>query len=943
LNFNPYRNDTIKIDTLLNRHFNLNHTSNTDDGTYTIFDLQNNVLATGNVDEASNFSMRKDSVNTKIITQSAGYEIDTLLQQLFPGVNAANITMIPLTSDDYDTLYISGVSSINALINAKRAGVSIGTANADGSGNVAVTQWITDNIPVSGIDLVLEYSAANADAENDTVHVNKGDTIPTIILNNHYNNIVTGDDGASVAITDINGNPLTSGLTGENLQFKVRENEKEIIRAVNKLHHDEARDTVLVVPGLTEKTIDLIGNYLLRDNGTSGTGIEYRKMDGSTFGNSTTGQDFTFKNVADSVQLVRLLTKNNYESVQDTAWFKPGDNISATILNGIYDQLINSATGTGANVTITDIDGNPLTSGLTGETLRFTTPTDQIEIIRAINKEHYNEYKDTVIVVPGLTEKTISLIANYDVTTTVRNKDGTTNVQILDQYGASLSSGIADETQNIKQAADSIHNAKIRITATDAQMKEIIQTLQPGATNISTVIDWIYNNTIKDAKEGAHVTGTFNGKTVFDYTATDQDELKTFLDTLKTSNLNVTQTKTNYVNTDQDVSVSKGSNDVNLEAMLGQYTTRLTDVLSGSTVTWTSTPIGDTLLRGTDLVELYQELPVDSTSVKAILELAGYKNDTIPFINAKPGVTEKAANQEALPNQYVLDLIITEASGDTILTGKTINVREPDGDLQHKVISGQHTQIDIEGNYDGSQNVKIWLNEDTEYDGLTGTVNQSLKSPLVSTWNDTLSIAIDSILAAQTYVAFMDKPTKTDLDIISIAEEGGNSEYNYLNAQGEREQNIYLMLNTEQGTPTPNDIKQFYNEAVEMHANKLITDQGLEIMKMNYDSITSYSSLPNGTFLLLTDDTAPAPGNVKIGNLPTSFNRGYTLLRTWDNSNHNLAILEFGGLIPLKDKSSTGGNSNYYIFSGPVIQDVKVKPLRIALMYKGLTIPDPTP
>ena len=294
-------------------------------------------------------------------------------------------------------------------------------------------------------------------------------------------------------------------------------------------------------------------------------------------------------------------------------------------------------------------------------------------------------------------------------------------------------------------------------------------------------------------------------------------------------------------------------------------------------------------------------------------------------------------------NQYTVDFVVTEGSGDTLLIGKTLNVREPDGDLQQKVITGKNTQVDIEGSYEGTENVKVWLNEDTDYDGLTGTINQSLKLPLVSTWNDTLSVAINDVLAQQTYVAFMKKLTKTDLDIISIAEEGGNSEYNYLNGQGEREMNVYLVLETAQGGTTPNDIKQFYNEAVAMHKNKLTTDQGLELMTMNYDSLATYPvTLPNGTFYLTVDDTAPAPGNVKFGNLPETFIRGMTQLRTWDNSNHNPAILEFGGLIPLKDKPSTGGNSNYYIFSGTEIQDVKAQPLHITLMYKGLTIPDPT-
>lgn len=192
----------------------------------------------------------------------------------------------------------------------------------------------------------------------------------------------------------------------------------------------------------------------------------------------------------------------------------------------------------------------------------------------------------------------------------------------------------------------------------------------------------------------------------------------------------------------------------------------------------------------------------------------------------------------------------------------------------------------------------------------------------------------------------MDKTTRDDFGTQSLGEEGGNSEYNHLNTQGEREQNIILAKTTRQGIATPNDIKQFYNEAVEMLTSKYVTAQGLELIKVNYDSIPEYpTTLPNeGEFYLLVDDDQTFPGNVKSGNLPESFNRGYIKLRTFDNENINIAVSELGeGIIPLKD-SQGADNMHYFILDGGnVVQDVKKLPLRIALMYEGLSIHDPTP
>ena len=70
------------------------------------------------------------------------------------------------------------------------------------------------------------------------------------------------------------------------------------------------------------------------------------------------------------------------------------------------------------------------------------------------------------------------------------------------------------------------------------------------------------------------------------------------------------------------------------------------------------------------------------------------------------------------------------------------------------------------------------------------------------------------------------------------------------------------------------------------------------------------------------------------------------MLRSWDNENNGYANSELGEcIIPLKDKSTTGSNGYAYIVDPTThkVLNIKLKPLRVSLTYKGATIPDPTP
>jgi hypothetical protein len=372
-------------------------------------------------------------------------------------------------------------------------------------------------------------------------------------------------------------------------------------------------------------------------------------------------------------------------------------------------------------------------------------------------------------------------------------------------------------------------------------------------------------------------------------------------------------------------------------------------VSASQSKTGTTGTNGNVTLAGFVIDENVYSEPVATTINHAITK-TGYtpKNGSVA-INAGANSVNEVLQQ--ILNSYALDLVVTDVTGDNLLTGKTINVREPDGDIQSVAVTGKHTALTITGTYDATGKVKIWLAPDAAYDGFTGTVNQSLKLPLASVYDknetraDTIAVVIGNVASKTAYVSFLDKTTRDDYDVMSIAEEGGNSEYNYLDGNGERVQNIILAKTTKQGAATPNDIKRFYNEAVAMHINKYTTAQGLQLVKANYDSIPGYpSTLPNGTFYLLVDNTQTTPLNAKIGNLPETYNRGMVFLRTFDNVDRDYAVLELGeSIIPLKDSDITGSNDHYYLRgSDNVIYNVKVKPLRVALMYDGLSIPDPT-
>jgi len=300
-------------------------------------------------------------------------------------------------------------------------------------------------------------------------------------------------------------------------------------------------------------------------------------------------------------------------------------------------------------------------------------------------------------------------------------------------------------------------------------------------------------------------------------------------------------------------------------------------------------------------------------------------------------------------NTYTLDLIITEETGDNLLIGKTINIKEPDGDIQQKTITGKHTAITIQGPYDNNKKAKIWLSSDSEYDGLTGTINQNLKAPLTSVYDpsetrqDTLAVIIGDVNNKTAYVSFMSKNTR-DNELIRelVANDGGNTEWNYYNAQGEREKTYIIVQTSKQGTPVPAEIQQWYQDAITIH-NHYLTAQGLQILKTNTETQTTYPTayIP-GKIFLLVDNSMPAPSNAKIGNYPETYNRGDATIRESDG--RGTAISETWGVEAGKEY-----NPNVFVqftLSGGDVEslnDLGFKAFRIIQMYKGLTIPDPTP
>ncbi len=251
-------------------------------------------------------------------------------------------------------------------------------------------------------------------------------------------------------------------------------------------------------------------------------------------------------------------------------------------------------------------------------------------------------YAETAFPGETLTVDTM-LNHHFNFTATVRNKDDNTVVTVYDNQDNTLAQGVADEELYIVQRKDEITNAKITLTATNAETKEINKNLQPGTNNINETINWIYKNKIT-GKEGATIKGIFNNKTIAEYTANGNEETKTFTDTLLTGTINWKQTKENYITTNQEKTITPGTNNTELEQMTGKYTITLLETKEEANITWKDEE-ENTLLTGTNATTLYKELPQDELNVQAIIKLTNYNNDTIKIINATPGTTTKTAEQ----------------------------------------------------------------------------------------------------------------------------------------------------------------------------------------------------------------------------------------------------------------------------------------------------------
>jgi hypothetical protein len=542
-------------------------------------------------------------------------------------------------------------------------------------------------------------------------------------------------------------------------------------------------------------------------------------------------------------------------------------------------------------------------------------------------------------VVPGANSTALDYVWNFRIATSSPDNITGENAQI--SLGTLVTGNVGSELAftNTNKTLNSNWSA----TANGAAAKTGTASLAKGDNALVVDYNWIFSGAL-NGERLANAIGTVSGSSVFDEDLNSTgDGTYSFEHTNKNVSLDVSQDRgSNFTTSNQNFGVSKGTNNLNLANLLGKYTINFNNVVNGSFGELSSGTLLDSDAAVGNTISHYFENDNENMSLSELITANSYEDYTDNF-SATPGVTNRNVSQVPIAgNTYDLSLIITDVTGDILLNGGTLKIEEPDGDIISRTLNGsKYHNVTLEGNFSSSDDFQIWI-EKTGYDGLTGTVNQSLKLPLASSWGTKLNVDIAEAMRDDTYVAFMDENTKNNATYMElVAQNGGNHEWNYVNGAGERTQNVVIVTTSMQGEAMDADIKQWYENAFSMH-DLYTTDQGLEIMSrtIGYQANIPQTVVP-GTIFLMQDDTEIVAGNVKLGNLPENFNAGYTILRK-NKDNQNTAHTEFGeGAIPFEDQNSTGENFNAYIQDAQQnLIGVKKIPFRVSTMYDGLTIPD---
>ncbi len=350
------------------------------------------------------------------------------------------------------------------------------------------------------------------------------------------------------------------------------------------------------------------------------------------------------------------------------------------ILNRHYQNQIHATSGTGANINIKDIQGNTITTGTTEEIITFKARTEQEKIIREINKELYDTYKNTITILPGLTQKTIGLI--------------------------------------------------------------------------------------------------------------------------------------------------------------GQYTTRINNVIALTNITWQKMPTEQTIIQGNDITEIYQELQQDTESVRAILELEGYKNDTIKFENIGVGTTEKTANQIEEPNNYNINI-----SGKAINGPATQRITNRNQAITLENAGGEkfNLDLDINGEFNGNINVtdtteliKIYTNSTTlpEYSKTFSIVKHNEEYPINRGLGNDYSTC-DWVNPADTTVNIQANLLNDDNLRISIVEK-----------ELAESENIHFAMKNGSAKYEPTEPLEYYTYTKDIGTGQPITTEQQQMYEEQMTKAIAYANLP---------------------------------------------------------------------------------------------------
>ncbi|ERL52012.1 Ig-like domain-containing protein, partial [Halomonas huangheensis] len=518
--------------------------------TVTVTDSDGAVIGSGTVGDDGQFAVDVDPSQTngealEVVQADAAGNISDPATATAPDTTAPDAPANVAVNDDGTV--VTGEGEPGATVTVTDADGNVigeGTAGDDG-------QFAVDVDPAQTNGEALEVVQADpAGNESDPTNVTAPDTTapdaPANVAVNDDGTVVTGEGepGATVTVTDADGNVIGEGTAGDDGQFAVdvdpAQTNGEALEVVQAdPAGNESDPTNVTAPDTTAP--DAPANVAVNDDGTVVTGegepgatVTVTDPDGAAIGSGTVGDDGQFAVDVDPAQTngeaLEVVQTDGAGNESDPTNVAAPDTTApdapANVAVNDDGTVVTGEGEPGATVTVTDPDGAAIGSGTVGDDGQFAVDVDPAqtngEALEVVQTDGAgNESDPTNVAAPDTTapDAPANVAVNDDGTVVTGEGEPGATVTVTDPDGAAIGSGTVGDDGQFAVDVDPAQ--------TNGEALEVVQTDGAGnesdPTNVAapdtTAPDAPANVAVND--DGTVVTG--EGEPGATVTVTDPD------------------------------------------------------------------------------------------------------------------------------------------------------------------------------------------------------------------------------------------------------------------------------------------------------------------------------------------------------------------------------------------------------------------------------------